>query len=351
MVASGTSMAAPHVAGVIARMLELTPTATPDAMWTALDAAATLGALTVPAGDPNKLLFRSPPITPSPPFLPTAPGAPRSLAVRASAASATLTWLTPFSDGRSAITGYTASCSAPTQPTVTDTAAVSPWVMNGLVNGVQYTCTVSAENALGVGPTSSAKTVVPRTTPDTPDSPTAKPAVRRAVLSWTPPANDGGAPIKGYVISCSDGVTTKIKKAAPNVSIVSVSGLANGTLYSCNVAAKNVAGVGVASASATVTPRTVPGVPQSPAVSAGTNSATMTFLAPLSDGGAPITGYTATCTSAIAGAITPVSSVGAGSPLLVPGLTPGKRYVCKVAAVNAAGSSRATTAKGVTPNA
>jgi hypothetical protein len=53
----------------------------------------------------------------------------------------------------------------------------------------------------------------------------------------------------------------------------------------------------------------------------------------------------------MAGAVSPVSSSGASSPMLIPGLTPGKRYVCGVAAINAAGHGRATTGKGVTPTA
>lgn len=352
-VQSGTSMAAPHVAGVVARMLELTPTATPDAIWTALSTASTAGALTVPVGDPNLLAFIAPPTIPSPAFAPTPPMAPRSVFARPLVGSTSLSWLPPFSDGRSAITGYTTSCSAVGQPTVTDAlpVAVSPWLVSGLVNGVQYSCSVSAENAMGVGPLSPTKTVTPRTTPGAPDSTSVTPASRKALLTWTPPTDNGGAAIKGYVASCSDGLTPTIRKVPATKSTVSVSGLTNGTAYSCTVAARNVAGLGLVSVTLDVTPRTIPSAPLAASIVAGPASATITFFVPLTDGGAAITSYSARCVSTVAGAISPVSSTGGGSPMLIPGLSPGLRYLCNVVATNAAGNSRPTTAKSVTPTA
>ena len=348
-VLNGTSMAAPHVAGVVARILEVTPNATPTAVWTTLNAGATVGALTVPIGDPNILVYSAPPTIPSPGFGPTPPGLPRSTFARALAGSVSLNWLPPFNDGRSAISGYTVSCSAPGQLTVTDPAAVSPWIVSGLANGVQYSCTVMATNAIGDGAVSGARTATPRTIPDALTPPTAIPAARKVTLAWTPPANTGGAPIKGYIVSCSDGLTTKTRKAPATALSVNLAGLTNGIEYSCNVAARNVAGAGAASGPSLVTPRTVPGAPQLVAISPGPASATTTFAAPISDGGAVITSYTTTCTSTDAGAVSPVTSSGVGSPMLVPGLTPSTRYLCKVLAINAAGTSRPSGAKFVIP--
>jgi hypothetical protein len=54
---SGTSMAAPHVAGVVALYLEGNPTATPGAVAQALLSVATPGKITDAQGSPNVLLF------------------------------------------------------------------------------------------------------------------------------------------------------------------------------------------------------------------------------------------------------------------------------------------------------
>ncbi len=71
---SGTSMAAPHVAGAAALYLEVNPTATPAAVHDAIIGNSTTGVITgLPVGTANRLPYSivstSPPVVPEPPVL------------------------------------------------------------------------------------------------------------------------------------------------------------------------------------------------------------------------------------------------------------------------------------------
>ena len=89
---------------------------------------------------------------------------------------------------------------------------------------------------------------------------------------------------------------------------------------------------------------TVPGPPTTVTASAGNAQATISFTAPSSNGGSPITGYTVTSSP---GGIT---ATGATSPINVTGLTNGTPYTFTVVATNAIGNSVASSAStAVTP--
>lgn len=87
-----------------------------------------------------------------------------------------------------------------------------------------------------------------------------------------------------------------------------------------------------------------PGAPTGVSVAVGTTvgtTASVSFTAPASNGGAAITGYTVTANP---GGIT---ASGAASPILVSGLIAGTDYTFSVTALNSAGSGTAATAKNI----
>jgi hypothetical protein len=174
----------------------------------------------------------------------------------------------------------------------------------------------------------------------------------RATVGWNPPKSDGGSPILAYVITAAaSGSVVKQLLVAPSPSsrqAVTVGGLTNGVQYTFLVAAVNAVGTGL---SAIAWPRLIVGTPPPPpsvsatAVAAGIR---LSWLAPLYDNGAPITGYM----------ITPYAGTVAQPSILVSPsvrswvftkLSPRTPYRFSVATVNARGVGAPGKSKTVVP--
>ena len=91
--------------------------------------------------------------------MPTAPGAPKGVTAVARDGAATVSWVAPASSGGSDITDYTAVASGG-NPHTTCTTALTTCGITGLTNGVAYTFTLRATNAVGQGSASAASAPV-----------------------------------------------------------------------------------------------------------------------------------------------------------------------------------------------
>jgi hypothetical protein len=116
------------------------------------------------------------------------------------ATTADLFWSAPASDGGSAITGYTISCTGGV-PSLYVGASTYTVRFTGLSTGTSYTFTITAENTNGSGPAATFRTVQPGNKPGpvlalTP-SRAAAPDVQ---LSWTAPTSNGGAALLGICV-------------------------------------------------------------------------------------------------------------------------------------------------------
>jgi subtilisin family serine protease len=302
---SGTSMAAPHVAGVAALVVGAAPGLTPAQVEQALvagaidrgtagrddvyghglvDATRAVGAANSLEGTGSVSL---------PPVVVSAPDAPAALSSTVSSRRVDLAWGAPADDGYSPVTGYTvriydggtllASNNAP--------ATVRRQAFTGLTNGRAYTATVVATNAQGAGPSASVS-ATPYGTPGWPVIGTATPGNGSVVLGWNAPSDDGGSPVTGYTLLVHQGPTLlRTLSAGAADRTLTVTGLSNGTAYTFLLSATNAVGQGTTN-QVTVTPRTTPGAPVIGTPTPAPNSVVVAWTPPADNGGAAISGYT-----------------------------------------------------------
>ncbi len=282
--------------------------------------------VTVPAGGSVQIDLADP------------PGAPTAMTAAAGNASATVSWSAPASDGGAAVTGYrvTTYVGGIAQGT-TDAGNATSIVVGGLMNGTAYTFSVAAGNGVGYGPESvQTDPCTPMTVSGAPTAVTAAAGNASATVSWSAPASDGGAAVTGYRVTTYVGGIAQGTTDAGNATSIVVTGLMNGTAYTFSVAAANGIGYGPESAqTAVVTPMTVSGAPTGVTAAAGNASATVSWSAPASDGGAAVTGYRVT--TYVGGIAQGTTDAGNATSIVVTGLMNGTAYTFSVAAANGIG--------------
>ena len=294
----------------------------------------------------------SPPSANSAPVRPaTVPGSPTGVAAVRGNASLTVTWAAPASTGGSPITDYLVQYSSNGGSTFTSfdhpASTATSLAITGLTNGTAYVIRVYARNAIGYGalPSDNSAPVTPATVPGSPTGVVAVRGNASLAVTWTAPASTGGSAITDYLVKYSSNGGAKFTtfvRSASTVPSLTITGLTNGTPYVIKVIAKNVVGSSLASAnSQPVTPATVPGSPTGVVAVRGiANSLAVTWTAPESTGGSPITDYTVKYSSNNGSTWTTFAdSVSTATSLTVTGLTNGTPYVFKVIAKNAVGIS------------
>lgn len=282
------------------------------------------------------------------------PSAPRSISVVASNTQATVSWLAPSSNGGAAITSYLVTSSPGVHSctfTVQASSTASPsCIVTGLTNGRSYTFTVSATNSAGTSEQSAVSaSAIPVTTPSAPLSVVGTSGDGRVNLSWTAPLQNGGAEITDYEVwysAFSIGPFVTFSDSVSTNRTAVVTGLTNGSTYYFKIVAVNAVGLGETSAmSAGLVPAAVPGAPTGVSGVGGAGQATVSWSAPVVNGGASVSTYTVTSS----GGQTCSWSSGPLS-CVVTGLGNGVAYTFTVTASNSAGAGVASIASSaVTP--
>ncbi|MCU1373821.1 MAG: hypothetical protein JWO68_1107, partial [Actinomycetia bacterium] len=326
---SGTSMAAPHVTGLVARYLSSHPTATPAEVDAALKAAATPDVISEVAG-PTLLAHADAAEAPAE-VAPSGPPPTPSLSVTyATPEQLDIAWNTP--DGadltRLYLNGapyYVASSTSPTSIG----ASTTP--------GTTYTFTVAAWGRGGLSAQSTPVTVTPVWSPP--------PAPTQLAAAWY--VDDGAmvwwasqATAKGYKVYVDGVLALAVGEGGAGGTLLT--GLTAGTTHDVTVTAVNPAGESTPSAPLAVAVR--PAAPTGITAAAGNGRATLTWTA--------TTGATSYAVWRQVGTTSPVlAGTTAGTTFAVTGLTNGTTYELLLEATGPTGTSVRSAPVSVTPAA
>lgn len=263
----------------------------------------------------------------------TEPGAPTIGTVSGTGNTASIPF-SPSSDGGIPILDYTV---VSTPGNLTETGATSPLALSGLTPGVSYTFALTARNALGNSPVSSAS------------APFAFKTAQSISFQAPSPITFGNTATVSA--TASSGLAVSFSTTTPAVCSVETSGnVSPAAAGNCEITADQSGDATYdAAPSVSRTLTIAPMLPSAPVitgVTAGNGSATAAFSAPVFTGGASIDLYRVTASPG------GVYAEGPNSPLTVTGLVNGTSYTFAVTAANAAGTGPASTdSSAMTPRA
>ncbi|MGK2874190.1 MAG: fibronectin type III domain-containing protein, partial [Nocardioides sp.] len=226
----------------------------------------------------------------------------------------------------------------PEDPWVEDSVSGTSFTVTGLAPSTEYEFQLSAVNSQGQSAWSASRKKVTPTVPTSPRSLVSK-NVKAAQfdLQWSVPSSNGGVEISGYEIRWKAAAESVWNTMTADASPATVSGLSESTLYNVEVVAINGVGPGPAAA-INVATATLPGAPSHLKASPGDRSVSLSWKEPSNNGGFDVTGY-----DVWARQVGGTWSMVANASTLTfkhTGLSNGKSYEYRVAAVTTAGSGR-----------
>ncbi len=272
----------------------------------------------------------------------TVPDPVESLLEADANASVTLAWTAPAFDGGAPITDYLVQYlpEGGQWTTVEETVSTDPQIaVTGLVNGVRYSFRVAAVNAMGTGRWAARVTGSPFTVPGPITEPIAVGSPTAIELSWLPPADDGGRPVKAYAIHYK--ATTApdwlaLKRVPARLTAATITGLVQGESYDIRISAISEGGAGPSGLDGSDVPtltgviaEETPPAPTGLTAVAGDGSITLTWRASPAGPDSPITAYT------VSGTPSGTCTTRKKLSCVIPDLPTGVEYAFTITASNA----------------
>jgi titin len=201
-----------------------------------------------------------------------------------------LTWRTPSDLGGDPSTSYRVFIGTDIANLYPDSMVTGVWYnFTNLIKGTTYFISVKAVNARGEGPSSQVLNGTPRSRPSPPTSLSYTQGDGFINVSWSPPKDDGGAPLLGYSVYLGTSRTDLSKKETQlEGRYLLIEGLINGRIYYVAAAVENSLGSSEMSDVLEAVPMTYPSAPVLVNHSAGDGWIEVSWEEPLDDGGSPI---------------------------------------------------------------
>ncbi|KJH43663.1 fibronectin type III domain protein [Dictyocaulus viviparus] len=265
----------------------------------------------------------------------------------------TLNWKPPLDNGGSEILHYRVEKMDTSRGTWQEVGQFPECTakINKLVNGKEYQFRVIAVNLQGDSkPLETSNPIVAKNAFEVPD-PVDKPVVvdwdkDRIDIQWKPPINNGGSPVKSYVVEKKEKGSAMWNEAGRTSNTTfSASQLKPGTEYEFRVIAVNEAGPSDPSEPTDpqiARPRYYrPAIPEGPldVTELTKDSCMLSWNPPVDDGGSEITNYVVEKRDIRTNTWVPVSTFVPGTKITVPKLVEGHEYEMRVMAENAFGRS------------
>ena len=280
----------------------------------------------------------------------TVPDAPQNVMAEPGNMAISLTWDEPKSDGGSDLATYRLSWTPPNSNDVSEVnpgsglpSSATSYTITDLMNGVEYTITLLAENAIGEGP-STQVLATPVGPPSTPLNVMAKPRNKAINLIWAEPESNGGSDLTTYKLSWKPSLAGGASSATVKAPLTRyrITSLTNGEEYTITLSAWNRFGEGP-STRLLATPATVPDAPQNVVADPRNMEVSLTWDEPKSDGGSDLATYRLSWTPPNSNDVSEVNP-GSGLPsaatsYTITGLTNGQKYTIRLSAWNNRGES------------
>ena len=281
----------------------------------------------------------------------TKPSSPQSFQAAAGDTQITLTWQVPTSDGGATITGYSVYRGTVSggETLLIALGNVLTHLDTGLTNGQIYYYKVTATNSVGESAQSIEVSATPAALPTAPQDLQASAGDTQVTLTWLEPLSNGGLAITNYRIyrgttSGGEALLTTVG----NVLTYTDTSLTNGQTYYYTVSATNSVGEGPQSSEISSVPVGPPSAPLNLRVTSGNTQATLSWSAPLTDGGYPVITYKI-YRGIVSGVELYLTDVGAVLTYTDTGLTNGVTYYYKVSAANSLGAGPQSIEASATP--